>query len=240
MFLYLFLFVILKFFLNPYHSIISLSVLRYVNFLSRHFSLNCSLYYFFFSYIISLCSMYLFVSLCFLFNVHYSIYFFHFSLYLSYSLNFRLALKRNNYTNSKMDTLIDFNFVPLITRDQQSWLWCACRTYPVFSVARSANSASSCYAIAICSEPKFTKNVKSYRCVCKKLKWTNVEMVENSYPALRAATRPFSISRVKWSWLKKRHKMLASKKFKVCYHPLPQLRVVPIIPWIATLFSFYW
>ena len=46
----------------------------------------------------------------------------------------------------------------------------AVHAYPVFSVARSANSASSCYVIAICSEPKFTKNglPKSYRyrCVC--------------------------------------------------------------------------
>ena len=88
------------------------------SFLSRNFSLIRSLYSFFFSYIISLFSMYLFVSPCFLFYVHYSIYFFHFSLYLSYSFyKFVLALKRNKYTDSEMDTLVVVHFDPLITRD---------------------------------------------------------------------------------------------------------------------------
>ena len=73
-FLYLFLFVILKFFLNLYHSIISLSVLLYVIHFYPVISLsNRSLYSFFFSYIISSFSMYLFVILRLLFYVHYSI-----------------------------------------------------------------------------------------------------------------------------------------------------------------------
>ena len=144
LFLYVFLFVILKFFLNLYHSIIitvcpSLCYL----FLSRHFSLSRSLYSFFFSY-------YLFVILCFLFMsiVRYTSFIFLCIFLIPFI--FVLASKRNNYTDSEMNTLIVFHFVPLITRDQQ---WCACSAYPVFSVARSANSASSCYAIAICSEP---------------------------------------------------------------------------------------
>ena len=166
--LFLFLFVIFKFFLNLlsfYHITVCPSLCY--SFLSCHFSLSRWLYSSFFSYIISLFSMYLlffFVSfLCPLLDILLSFFFVSFVF-----LFFVLASKRNNYTDSEINTIV-FHLVPLITRDQQ---WHACSAYPVFSVARSANSASSCYAIAICSEPKFTKNVKSYRyrCVCKKKK----------------------------------------------------------------------
>ena len=112
-----------------------------------------------------LCIYLLFFVSCFMFITRYTSFIFLCIFLIPFICV--LALKRNNNTDSEMDTLIVFHFVPLITRDQQ---WCACSAYPVFSVARSANSASSCYAIAICSEPKFTKNVKSYRCVCKKRK----------------------------------------------------------------------
>ena len=109
---------------------------------------------------------------------------------------FVLASKRNNYTDSEMDTLVVFSFCRL----DHPWSTVMCmQCVPGISVARCANSASSCYAIAICSEPKFMKNLKSYRCVCKKNKNNNykyhtynfVEIVDNFYPARRAATRPF-------------------------------------------------
>ena len=166
-FLFLFLFVILNFFLNLYHSIISPSVLRYVIHFNPVISLSVVHYILSFSPISF--NFFFYVSVCyssFPFYVHYSIYFFIFLCIFLIPFIFDLASKRNNYTDSEINTIV-FHLVPLITRDQQ---WCACSAYPVFSVASSANSASSCYAIAICSEPKFTKNVKSYRyrCVCKK------------------------------------------------------------------------
>ena len=170
-FLFLFLFVILKFFpksLSFYHITVCPSLCYSFSFIIFFLFL---LYHFLVFYV-SICYS-LFPS-----YVHYSKYFFHFSLYLSYSFHFRFSLKRNNYTDSEINTIV-FHLVPLITRDQQ---WCACRAYPVFSVARSANSASSCYAIAICSEPKFTKNVKSYRyrCVCQKKKYNNNNKIKTS------------------------------------------------------------
>ena len=87
-FLYLFLFIILKFVLNLYHSIISLSVLHYkcYSFLS-HFSLNRSLYSFFFSYIIlfsvSICYS-LFPFLCSILDILLSFFFVSF-LFLLFS-----------------------------------------------------------------------------------------------------------------------------------------------------------
>ena len=62
----------LKFLLNlnlskTYHYHITICPSLCYSFLFRHFSLSRSLYSFFFSYIISLFSMYLFVILCFLF-----------------------------------------------------------------------------------------------------------------------------------------------------------------------------
>ena len=110
-----------------------------------------------------------FLFLLYHFFVFYVSLFYSLFLFYVHPFSFVLASKRNNYTDSEMNTLIVVHLVPLITRDQQ---WCACSAYPIFNVARSANSASSCYAIAICSEPMFTKNVKSYRylCVCQKKK----------------------------------------------------------------------
>ena len=119
-FRYLFLFVILKFFLNLYDFIISLSVLRYAINFYPVISLSIVHYILSFSPISFLVFC---VSICyslFFFYVHYSIYYFNFSLYLSsIPFIFVLASKRNNHTDSEMDTLIVFHFVPLITRDQQ-------------------------------------------------------------------------------------------------------------------------
>ena len=101
--------------LNLYHSIISLSVLR-------HFSLSRSLYSFFFSYIISLFSMYLFVIFCFLFmSITRYTSFIYLCIFLIPFI-FVLASKRNNYTDSEINTIV-FHLVPLITSEQQC---CAC------------------------------------------------------------------------------------------------------------------
>ena len=118
-FFFLFYSLILNFskkYLSFYHITVCPSLCY--SFLSRQFSLSRSLYSFFFSYIISLFSMYLFVILCFLFMSITRYTSFIFLCIFLIPFNFVLASKRNNYTDSELTQLF-FILSPLITRDQQ-------------------------------------------------------------------------------------------------------------------------
>ena len=183
-FLFLFLFVILKFFLNLYHSIISLSVLRYV--IHFHPVISLSVVHYILSFPCFLCIYLLFFLSFFMSITRYTSFIFLCIFLIPFI--FVLASKRNNYTDSEINTIV-FHLVPLITRDQQ---WCACSAYRVFSVRRSTNSASSCYAIAICSEPKFTKKRKELPLRLhkkKRSKNTIHKICRNSRKFLPSATR---------------------------------------------------